>query len=125
MKYLLDTHTLLWWLEDNPTLSRKAKQIISLNKNIIYVSSVSAWEIAIKKSLGKLEAPDNLEEMIRENNFVPLSISIVHALDIIKLPNHHDDPFDRLLIAQAKYEKLILITRDANIAKYKISVVEA
>jgi PIN domain nuclease of toxin-antitoxin system len=125
MKYLLDTHTLLWWLDDNPTLSRKARQVISSEKNIICVSAVNAWEIAIKKSLGKLEAPDNLEEVIELNNFIHLPISIAHALDIGKLPNHHDDPFDRLLIAQAKLEKLTLITRDANIIKYDIAVVEA
>lgn len=125
MKFLLDTHALLWWLDNNPTLSRKAKQVISLEKNIIYVSAVSAWEIAIKKSLGKLEAPDNLEEVIKINNFIPLPISFTHALDIGKLPNYHEDPFDRLLIAQAKYEKLTLITRDANIIKYDVAVIEA
>lgn len=125
MKFLLDTHTLLWWLDDNPTLSRKAKQVISLEKNLIYVSAVSAWEIAIKKSLGKLEAPENLEEVIELNNFIALPISILHALNISKLPHHHDDPFDRLLIAQAKREKLTLITRDANIIKYDVAVIEA
>lgn len=125
MKFLLDTHALLWWLDNNPTLSRKAKQVISLEKNIIYVSAASAWEISIKKSLGKLEAPDNLEEVIEINNFIPLPISISHTLNIAKLPNHHDDPFDRLLIAQATYEKLTLITRDANIIKYDVTVIEA
>ncbi len=123
MKYLLDTHALLWWLEDNPTLSSKARKIISLDNSIIYVSSVSAWEIAIKKSLGKLKAPDNLDEVVKINNFIPLSISITHALYITKLPKHHDDPFDRLLASQAICEQLTLITRDTNILKYDVRVV--
>lgn len=123
MKFLLDTHTLLWWLDDNPTLSKKAKHVIE--KHIIFVSSVSALEIAIKKSLRKLEAPDNLEQVIKINNFIPLPISITHALSISNLPNHHDDPFDRLLIAQARCENLTLITRDANIIKYDIAIIEA
>jgi PIN domain nuclease of toxin-antitoxin system len=125
MKYLLDTHTLLWWLEDNPTLSRKAKQAISSVTNSIFISAVSAWEITIKKSLKKLEAPDNLEEMIKFNSFISLPITIAHTMEIGKLPHYHDDPFDRLLIAQAQYEKLTLITRDTRIIKYDVTVIEA
>ena len=125
MKLLLDTHTLLWWLDDNPTLSSKARQAISREKNIIYVSAVSAWEIAIKKSLGKLEAPDNLQEVCASNDFIELPISMKHALIVTRLPKHHEDPFDRLLIAQAMSEKLTLVTRDARIINYDIAIIEA
>jgi PIN domain nuclease of toxin-antitoxin system len=76
MSYLLDTHTLLWWLDENSILSTEAKTIISSPQNIIFVSAVSAWEISIKKAIGKLEAPDDLEEAIAYNNFIPLEITI-------------------------------------------------
>jgi len=125
MKLLLDTHTLLWWLDDNPTLSSKARKAISSEKNIIYVSSVSAWEIAIKKSLGKLEAPDNLLEVCAVNDFIELPITIKHALAVSELPKHHEDPFDRLLIAQSIIEQLTLVTRDGRIVEYDIPIIEA
>lgn len=121
MSYLLDTHILLWWLADNPKLTEETRQLIKNPKNTFFVSSASAWEIAIKKALGKLEAPDDLETALAANNFIPLNISIAHALSVGKLPQHHLDPFDRMLIAQAKLENITIITHDIIFKKYSTS----
>lgn len=112
MKILLDTHILLWWMGGHSCLSKKAIQVIGDRENIIFVSAATAWEISIKKALGKLECPDNLEEMLLENGFQSLSITVSHALLAGALPFHHMDPFDRLLVAQSKIEGLILLTQD-------------
>ena len=125
MSYLLDTHTLLWWLDENPMLSTEATTIISSPQNIIFVSAVSAWEISIKKAIGKLEAPDNLEEAIAYNNFIPLEITIKDGNLAGKLPNYHNDPFDRMLIAQAMNNNLTLITRDSKIPQYQVKTILA
>src|SRR6185369_1651055 len=120
MNLLLDTHALIWWLEDNPSLSKEARVAIAAPENIIYVSAVNALEITIKKAIGKLKAPDNLEEEIAINRFQQLPITIPHALAVGNLPLHHNDPFDRLLIAQAVVEGLMLVTRDDNQKKYGV-----
>jgi PIN domain nuclease of toxin-antitoxin system len=125
MMLLLDTHVLLWWLENPGQLSRQAKKAIQDGSNRVYVSAAVAWEIAIKKSLGKLEAPDDLEEMIDANRFTPLPVTIAHALGVVSLPNHHRDPFDRIMIAQALHEGLRLVTRDQEIAKYAVPQIAA
>lgn len=120
MLYLLDTHILLWWLSENENLSSKAKKLIANPENTIFVSSASAWEIAIKKALGKLSSPDNLEKTLQENNFIPLDVTIPHALAAGKLPPYHQDPFDRMLATQSKLENLTLITHDRIFKKYKV-----
>jgi PIN domain nuclease of toxin-antitoxin system len=125
MTFLLDTHVLLWWLDNPRLLSRQAKKAIEDGRNRIYVSAAVAWEIAIKKSLGKLDAPDDLEEMIDANRFNPLPVTIAHALGVLALPDHHRDPFDRLLIAQALHEGFRLVTRDEEIAKYPVPQIVA
>lgn len=125
MSYLLDTHTLLWWLDENSILSTEAKTIISSPQNIIFVSAVSAWEISIKKALGKLEAPDDLEEAIAYNNFTPLEITIKDGNKAGKLPNYHNDPFDRMLIAQAMNNHLTIIARDSKIPQYQVKTILA
>ena len=101
MKLLLDTHVLLWWLDDPVQLSEAAQLAIREVANVVYVSAATAWEIVIKKSLGKLEAPDNLDEVLHECHFVQLPITIAHALAVQSLPMHHRDPFDRVLVAQS------------------------
>lgn len=121
-RLLLDTHIILWWLGDNPKLSKKAKTLIS-EASVVYVSSVSAWEIAIKKSLGKLECPDNFEETILADGFNTLPLLFSHAKTLLQLPLHHDDPFDRMLVAQAKTEKMTLLTHDKIIGRYDIHVI--
>lgn len=113
MQLLLDTHALIWWLSNNPTLSSQARTAIANPHNFVFVSAASAWEIAIKKSLSKLEAPDDLAHQVERKKFKPLPISIEQALLVEKLPLHHQDPFDRLLIAQAQSLKLTIVTRVA------------
>ena len=125
MSLLLDTHTLLWWLEDPGLLSKRARREIRDGKNKVYVSAAVVWEIVIKQSLGKLDVPDNLEDVLLANHFVPLPISVSHVLTLQSLPAHHKDPFDRVLIAQAVHEGLTLVTRDENIQKYSVSCIVA
>lgn len=125
MKYLLDTHTLLWWLDNNPTLSSSAREVIVNPNNLIVVSAVSAWEISIKKAIGKLEAPSDLQATIKRNRFEPLSISIQDGLEAGALPNYHKDPFDRMLIAQTLSNKLTIITRDEKFKQYNVSLLSA
>jgi len=125
MNLLLDTHTLIWALENNPTLSKQARNAIINGKNIVFVSAVSTWEISIKKSMGKLKTPDNLQDEINLHRFTPLNINIEHSLLAGNLPFIHKDPFDRMLIAQAMIEKLTLVTRDKLIAQYSVDLIEA
>lgn len=125
MKLILDTHVLLWWLNNENSLSKKAFQVISESKNLVFVSAATAWEISIKKALGKLQAPDDLEKALTINYFKPLPISITHALRAGQLPPHHDDPFDRLLVAQSMIEKLTLVTRDKKQILYDIQTIIA
>lgn len=125
MSYLLDTHTLLWWLDNNPTLSASAREAIANPKNLIVVSAVSAWEISIKKAIGKLQAPCDLKAAIKRNRFEPLPISIEDGLEAGALPNHHNDPFDRMLIAQALRNRLTIITRDDQFEQYTIPLLRA
>jgi len=126
MKLLLDTHILIWWLDPAISkLSKAAHAAISDSQNLVFVSAATAWEITIKKALGKLDAPDNLEEELAKHRFQPLPITISHALAVGELPRHHNDPFDRILVAQAKVEDLTLVTRDENLTKYDIPFIAA
>ena len=125
MRLLLDTHTLLWWLAEDATLSRNARETIADPANQIFVSAASAWEIAIKKAAGRLRAPDDLEEQIEHNRFTPLPISLQHTTTAGALPNHHRDPFDRMLMAQGKIEQLTIVTRDDHIPDYGVEVIRA
>lgn len=125
MEYLLDTHALLWWFSNPRLLSEESRNIIHDTRNLIFVSSVSTWEIVIKRSLGKLKVPNRIFELIQEEHFYELSISIAHTKALATLPDHHHDPFDRLLIAQAITEDFTLITRDKVMKKYALSIVEA
>ncbi len=125
MRLLLDTHVLLWWLEDPTLLSRAARNAIQDGANTVYVSAAVAWEITLKKALGKLDAPDDLEDVLRANRFLHLPITISHALAVRSLPDHHRDPFDRILIAQALHEGFRLVNRDSEIAKYPVPQIVA
>ena len=118
MNLLLDTHALIWALENSPELSDKAREAIIDGHNMVYVSAVSIWEISIKKAMGKLSVPDNLIEEIELHRFTVLNINAEHAQLSGELPLIHKDPFDRMLVAQAKVEKLILVSRDKMIAQY-------
>jgi PIN domain nuclease of toxin-antitoxin system len=121
---LLDTHALLWWLADRD-LSADARSAIADPANDVFVSAATAWEISIKKALRKLRAPDDLEAQIEANAFTPLPISVGHATAAGALPRHHDDPFDRMLIAQAAIEELTLVTRDERFAAYDVRLMPA
>ena len=125
MNLLLDTHTLIWALENHPALSGNARDAIIDGRNMVFVSSVSAWEISIKKAMGKLKAPDNLVKEIKLHRFTRLDMNFDHAKLAGELPDIHKDPFDRMLIAQAMIEKLTLVTRDSQIAKYDVSLLKA
>ncbi len=125
MNLLLDTHVLLWWLDDNPTLSKAARSAISEATNIVFISAAVIWEIRIKQSLGKLKIPKNFREVLEGQPFENLDIAVEHAHKIALLENYHRDPFDRILIAQAIVERFTLITRDENIMKYKVPVIKA
>lgn len=120
-RYLLDTHILLWWLSGDKKLGKKKTDLIAKSTNHIVISTVSIWEIVIKKSLGKLKVPDNIKEVIYENEFEILSITPDHVLYLENLPAIHNDPFDRLLIAQSICEDIIFVTADKIIPKYKIN----
>ena len=125
MTLLLDTHVLLWWLDDPGLLSKKARNAIAQGDNMIFVSAAVTWEIAIKKALGKLDAPDDLQDVMAAERFQPLPITIPHAMAIAALPAIHQDPFDRIQIAQTKLESLTLVTRDRFIQQYPISSIKA
>ena len=124
MRLLLDTHVLLWSLTEPQKLSRRTREALEDAQNEVFASSVSGWEIAVKRSLGKLNAPDNLEAGVKEQDFTPLNLTFLHAEQAGALPPHHGDPFDRMLIAQAQVEGLIVVTRDARIPLYGIRTMD-
>lgn len=118
MKYLLDTHVLIWFIEDSKRLSFEFREIISETDNEIYVSVASVWEIVIKQTSKKIELKTSIEDIIKKYKFPVLDIKMGHLLEIAKLPNIHKDPFDRILVAQTKVEELILLTADKKVKKY-------
>lgn len=120
MILLLDTRAFLWWLDDPKLLATAARNAVADGKNTVYVSAAVVWEIGIKRSLGKLDAPDDLEGAMAENRFLPLPVTIPHALAVRSLPDHHRDPFDRILVAQAKHEGFTLVSRDPHIPRYGV-----
>jgi len=121
VRLLLDTHVLLWWLADEGLIPQ-AREAIADPDNLVMVSAASAWEISIKKALGKLAAPDDLERQVDESGFAALPISIAHGLAAGQLPRHHDDPFDRMLIAQALADGLTLVTHDKRFSDYNVGL---
>ena len=125
MRLLLDTHVLLWSLADPRKMKGRTREALEDAQNDVFVSAVSGWEIAVKRALGKLEAPDDLEGVLRERAFTPLSLTFHHAEQAGALPPHHGDPFDRMLVAQAQAEGLVLVTRDARITLYGIRTMTA
>ena len=119
MKLLLDTHILLWVSQDHPKLSRKAKELIINGNNDIYYSSASIWELMIKKHNNKINL--NMKEFINDlynMNIYELSVEVEHVLKLDELANHHEDPFDRILVAQALAEPIKLVTHDRILQQY-------
>lgn len=125
MRLLLDTHALIWAFSNDPRLSPEAREAIVEGSNMVFVSAATAWEIAIKRALGKLRAPDNYEDELARHRFLPLDITTAHALAVEHLPPLHADPFDRILVAQAQLEQLTVVTRDARIPSYGVAVIAA
>ena len=123
MILLLDTHALIWALEDSPRLSATARTAIEDTGNLVLASAVSGLEIAIKKALGRLEAPDDLETAIEAAGFLKRPITFADARQLESLASHHKDPFDRMLIAQALVDGVPLVSCDPEIARYQIQII--
>jgi PIN domain nuclease of toxin-antitoxin system len=124
MRLLLDTHTFLWWINNDTLLSDSARIAISSERNECFLSLASCWELAIKSSIGKLRLTKPVERFIPEeltaNDFQLLSIDFRHIAKVETLPFHHRDPFDRLLVAQALSEKMTIISADAMLSEYGV-----
>ena len=127
MKVLLDTHAFLWWIADDPQLSSRARQIMEAADTEPFLSAASGWEIAIKRRLGKLKLPTDLSHFVAEqlhiNAIQVLPIQMAHALHVATLPDHHRDPFDRMLVAQSQLELVPILTGDPLIAQYAVTVI--
>jgi PIN domain nuclease of toxin-antitoxin system len=123
-RLLLDTHVVLWWLADDPTLSDELK--VAIDEEVdVFVSAATVWEVAIKQQLGKIAAPSDLPERIRDCDLANLSITSDHAIAAGRLPLVHRDPFDRVIVAQARCEGLTLVTRDAALGAYDVPLLPA
>lgn len=127
MKALLDTHAFLWWIADDPRLSHTARALIGDGESALFLSAASGWEIVIKMRLGRLEVRGDPENFVFEqlalNDIAVLPISMNHALRTAALPDHHRDPFDRMLVAQSQIEQLPIVTADPLIARYAVEVI--
>jgi PIN domain nuclease of toxin-antitoxin system len=126
MKLLLDTHTFLWWITDDPQISAKALELLGDGQNDLYWSAASSWEVAVKYALDRLPLPDPpaifLPAELGKNRIESLPIIDTHAFQAGLLPRHHRDPFDRMLVAQAQVETLGLISNDPKIRLYNVNV---
>ncbi len=129
MNLLLDTQALLWWKEGSRKLGPRARRVIERDATTVHVSAASAWEIAIKSRSGRLKLAEPLHTWmptdLERNGFLMLNIAVDHAVAVASLPDHHDDPFDRLLIAQALHEGLMIVTSDAAFEAYEVRVLDA
>lgn len=124
-RLLLDTHAFLWWLADDPALGVVARSAIGDGRNEVYISAASVWEIGITRALGKLDAPEELDKIVEDENFIRLPITLYHAEAAGRLPAHHSDPFDRMLVAQAQAEGLSVVTAGARIPVYGVQTLDA
>lgn len=126
MKLLLDSHAFLWWLAEDPKLGKGAREAVADPSSTILVSAATVWELSIKAALGKLDLDGaDLVEEIEANGFVELPMTARHSQAAAVLPRHHDDPFDRMLIAQAQVERLTIVTRDSAFRAYGTAILPA
>jgi len=123
-RLLLDTHVFLWWKVNDSRLVDPAKTAIA-NAALVMVSAASAWEMAIKSQLGKLALSEDISKGVEESGFEKLTISFEHATEVANLPQHHKDPFDRMLVAQARVERLTLVTHDRLLEAYPVPILWA
>jgi PIN domain nuclease of toxin-antitoxin system len=122
-RLLLDTHAFLWWLAESPKLKPEARRAIANTTALVHVSAATVWEIMIKAQLDRLDpGTERIDQEITANGFVELPISAYHALVAGKLPPHHNDPFDRMLIAQAQVENLVIVTHDKVFSDYEVNI---
>ncbi len=119
MRLLLDTHVVLWWRQDSRRLRGEIRRRIAEAPEV-YVSAASAWEVIIKSALGRLSMSEPFEQHVTAAGFEPLAITFAHAAEVGRLPAIHADPFDRMLIAQARVERLTLVTHDDTLARYDV-----
>ena len=127
MNLLLDTHVALWAITDSPRLSARARDLIQAAKSTVWISTASVWEIAIKHALGRGEMPVSGEDAaryFRDSGYRFLPVDVDHALAVESLPAHHQDPFDRILVAQALTEPMRLMTHDPVVARYSDTIIE-
>ncbi len=123
--FLVDTHVLLWWASSSGLLGHDARMELGSGRNQLLFSFASIWEINIKIAIGRIELPDTTDELMLRARCKPLPITLLHLNLIKDLPNIHSDPFDRMLIAQAKSDGLVLITRDSKILEYDVATLAA
>jgi PIN domain nuclease of toxin-antitoxin system len=121
MRLLLDTQVLLWWVTGEPRIGAAAHEAIRNRDNAVFVSAITGFEIETKKKIGKLDAPDVLSDLLSAKGFEELPVTLVHGLEAGRLPLHHKDPFDRILVAQARCEDLTLVTADGMLSKYEVN----
>lgn len=122
MNLLLDTHVVLWWLDDSPNLPAPARKAIADTTNVCFVSTATLWEIEIKRALGKLSIPESYRDALARQGFRELPVSWTHTCALRSLPPIHRDPFDRMLVAQAISDDLVIVTRDEAIRRYEVRV---
>lgn len=125
MKLLLDTNALLWWLFRLPQLGKQATAAIQDPGSEVYVSALSAGEIEIKRAIGKMDGPHDLPHQVERHGFTELAFTLKHGSAMRELPLHHRDPFDRMLIAQARVEGLTLVTADRAMSAYDVPILPA
>jgi PIN domain nuclease of toxin-antitoxin system len=125
LRLLLDSHVVLWWLDDDPGLSPTTVRAIEEDAEEVLVSAVSIWEIEIKRVKGRLVAPHDLFERLENLGFLAIDVTPDHALDAARLPHHHGDPFDRMLVAQAQAEAATLVTDDSALTAYDVPILRA
>lgn len=121
-RLLLDTHCFLWWKTDDMRLTEAARQAIA-EADVVFVSAASAWEVAIKARLGRIRLDVDFASGVTDSGFQKLLIHFEHAAETQNLPEHHRDPFDRMLVAQARIEDLTLVTHDRQLEPYEVSVI--
>jgi PIN domain nuclease of toxin-antitoxin system len=122
VRLLVDTHAALWLLDEDKRLSSSADRMLTDPSNEVLLSAAVVWEVAIKRSLGKLDVPDGFAGMLLDGGAMPLPISIDHARAVRSLPWYHRDPFDRMLIAQAVLEDAVIVSSDERLGEYEVRV---